>query len=263
MRRRQLCVGAVALLGVACGRDPDTSVSPEDLPQAPKRPAVPPDAFAIEGHGARIALRRPVHLIPPSTSDEPVQIISEADGRRTLRAFTGEPEPDQVGLVKVVGGVYLVSADEALRLDRLGEAEPSPHDGPWRVVVADAVCDWPRGLEIDAFGGELPRIELRRFAQLRDVMVVVRGPALPEDIPSIDGLVAPGQDIEAAHPEASPPWIELRYDYDDDTWRQRHYRVQVGPRVLLVTAQATEGAAEEIFADAEIVAGSLRASAGA
>ena len=261
MRRRQLCVGTVVLLGAACGRKSDTTVSPDDLPPAPERPAVPPDAFAIEGHGARLALRRPVHVQPPVADGGAVHILSEADGRRELKLHPGTPAEGKTGVVASVDGAWIESADETLKLDELGELTVSDHAGDWRIVIADAACEWPDELDVEAFGGELPRVELRRFAELRDVMVIVRGPALPEDIPPIDGLVAAGQEIVATHPEASPPWIELSYPYDGETWTQRHYRVEIGARVLLVTAQATADLAEAILADADVVAGTLRALA--
>ncbi len=261
MRRRDWCTGALALASLSCRQKPDTTVSPDELPPAPERPAVPPDAFAIEGHGARLALRRPVHVQPPVAEGGAVHILSEADGRRTLKLHPGVPPEGKTGVVASVDGAWIESADEALTLDELGELTATGYDGDWRIVIADAACEWPDELDVEAFGGELPRVELRRFAELRDVMVVVRGPARAEDIPPIDGLVAPGQEIVATHPEATPPWIELTYGYDGETWTQRHYRVEIGARVLLVTAQATAELAEVIFADVQTVAGSLRATA--
>jgi hypothetical protein len=259
MRRRDWLVGTWALGAAACGKPRDTTVAPEDLPPPPVRPAVPPDAFAVEGFGARLALRRPVHLQPLDEGGTRIRVVSEADGRQVLVLHRGGAEDEAPPDAKArLGDTAWLEADPELQLRTIAEAGAGQASDAWRLVVADARLAWPPSLEVGAFGGDLPRVELRRFAELRDVMVLVRGPVAAADMPPVAELAGPGQEVRQRHEDATPPWIELTYGYDGDTWIQRHWRIEIGERVLLVTAQATEELAERVLADGEAVATSVR-----
>jgi hypothetical protein len=249
---------ATAVAVVACRPAGDGTVAPEDLPPPPDRPTVEPDAFAVEGFGARLSLRRPVHL--HRTDDElgEVRIVSEVSGRHVLvlhAGGAGDPAPEDASAR--LGAQAWVEADPGFELVELASGGEGPGDAQWRLVAADATFAWPAGLQVDAFEGPLPRVELRRFAELRDVMVIVRGPAPVEDIPGVTELVGVGQTVERSEADATPPWVELSYHFDGRDWRQRHWRIEIGGRALLLTAQAPTEHVDRVFADADAIVRSI------
>jgi hypothetical protein len=261
MRRRDILLGAAATITIAtaCPRD-DGTVAPEDLPGPPTTAVVPPDAFAITGFGAALSLRRPVHLERMDPEGDRVRIVSEAVGRDVFVLHRGAQDdvaPNDA-MLRVGPHAWVSTDDDGGDLGEIAVGGEGA-DAPWCVQTGDAMMDWPADLDIDAFADDIPRVELRRPLDPRDVMVIVRGPVPAADVPPVAELVGPGQEIDSLQAEATPPSIALGYRLGDDTWRQRHWRVEVGTRVVLVTAQAIEELADRVLADGEAVARSIRA----
>lgn len=262
VRRRGVLVGAAALALASCERaGKSDTIAPEDLPPPPSDTPPRPDALLLTGPGVALRLFLPVHVERMSADPlAPVRIVSDASVREIgmLFAASEEPPPDEPQVRRVGQGAWLELDPEA-DLAKLGEAVDAPRDADrWTLGLGDATFDWPPGLVVDAYAGEVPRVELRRFADPRDVMIVVRGPLAPEQVPSLDELVGPGQQQAARQPSAAPPWIEVTYSLGEETWRQRHWRAKGSDgRIALVTAQATADTARRVIADGDVLARSL------
>ena len=223
----RIVVAVVLLLASACRRDPPPPPPPIQAP--PPVAAVAP-RLTVGLPGARLVCELPVHgqLI----SQSKVEITTEVRGeRRRFRAervepkdpWTLEPWPDQPA--------------------GAAELELRSGEGPIELSFAGLSFVWPIEFAVDAFGGEVPRAELRRDGGLRDVMVVIRGPVYALDVPPVAELVGPGQTRTAGEDDAEPPWIEVGYAHDEEAWTQRHYRIERDGKVVLVTAQAPTDAA--------------------
>jgi hypothetical protein len=218
----RIVVAVVLLLASACRRDPPPPPPPIQAP--PPVAAVAP-RLTVGLPGARLVCELPVHgqLI----SQSKVEITAEVRGEhRRFRAerveptdpWTLAPWPDQpAGAAKL---------------------EPGTGEGPIELSFAGLAFAWPMEFAVDAFGGDVPRAELRRDGGLRDVMVVIRGPVSALDVPPVAELVGPGQTRIGGEDDAEPPWIDVGYAHDDEEWIQRHYRIEHDGQVVLVTAQA-------------------------
>ena len=81
----------------------------------------------------------------------------------------------------------------------------------------------------------------------------------PRRIPAPSAMVAPGQRLHGQGTGARSAWVELRYDYEEREWAQRHDIVELHGVTCVVTSQCPVAAIESI-ADArdEIVLGIVR-----
>jgi hypothetical protein len=263
VRRRAVLGGVAAAVVAACdrrSRDGET-ISPDELPPPDSGGPPRPDALVLTGPGVTLRLLLPVHL--ERMSDDPlaaVRIVSDAAAREAAMLWpAGEESPAKAPEVRPVGDGAFLELDPKADLARIGEASVAPRDvQSWRLGLADMRFEWPPALVADAYGGDIPRVELRRFDDPRDVMVVVRGPLASDDVPGLDDLIGPGQRESARDAGASPPWVEVTYAIGEQEWRQRHFRAAGAKgRIVLVTAQATAETARRVIADGDALARSL------
>ena len=82
---------------------------------------------------------------------------------------------------------------------------------------------------------------------------MLQGPFEPS--PALDHLAAPGQSLIATGSRDGLTFAELGYDVEQRAWRQRH---TITPEGFVVSAQAPESGAAEVFACAEALARRLR-----
>ncbi len=74
-----------------------------------------------------------------------------------------------------------------------------------------------------------------------DALVFVQ---TPSQVPAIERMIAPGQQVARRGSDAQSAWVELHYEHAGATWVQRHDVVRVGETDLVVTAQATDAVFE-------------------
>jgi hypothetical protein len=74
-----------------------------------------------------------------------------------------------------------------------------------------------------------------------DALVFVQ---TPSQVPPIERMIAPGQQVAGRGSDARSAWVELHYEHAGATWVQRHEVVRVGDADLVVAAQATEAVFE-------------------
>lgn len=173
--------------------------------------------------------------------------------------------PGSIAVAAVIPGELgseVVTIDPALpagvaKLADEGVLEQGPAHRRWVIAAPGFSVPWPDDLRLLGTKPGAPwAFEL--YGSRADALIFCRGPLRGAgQVPAPPDLVAPGQQVVADGMGDPRPWLELEYDHEGVTFRQRHiYAVPEPETVVLVTAQAPADAAGSLMAAAmEIAAG--------
>jgi hypothetical protein len=200
---------------------------------------------AVVGYGARLRAEAGAELVRPSDDDT------------LLGAWTHGGDLYNC-LVSVRDDRAAIHGDADGRL--VGFAlEPEPaSEAAWRIEAAAYSCAWTRGLKLRVLPSKVRSWAFELIAG--EGMLFLQGPLRgAAETPTPDDLIAPYQELVDSDMSADAMWLELRYQHGGKTWRQRHqYAVPAAETVVMVTAQAPEGAEGPLFAACHEVARSVR-----
>ncbi len=107
----------------------------------------------------------------------------------------------------------------------------------WRIETAVYSVGWPAG----GFAVEPPADVGGSLFDLHGpdgTLIWLQGPFDRRDLPAVDELAAPGQQLTGVHSGDDLEAVELAYEHDGEDWNQRHYLIPFASQVLVVTAQA-------------------------
>jgi hypothetical protein len=162
-------------------------------------------------------------------------------------------------LVAIRNGVAKVAPTSSGRIDGFAlEPDGTCRAAGWSIELPRFSCAWPRGLVLRVLPHRRNRWEFE-FAGGREGIVILRGPLRASEVPPPPSLVGEGQELVRSDMRPHAMRIETRYEHAGAKWRQRHrYAVPAPATVVLVTAQAPEGAHESLFAATDEIASSIR-----
>lgn len=168
-----------------------------------------------------------------------------ADGERLeLTGLIDDHEHQQV----IAAGDHLDPA--------LGELTAGPR-GEWRVEVGGVYSiDWYGDLALVS-APDPDRPPFCMFSDLGGSLAYVQGPMPADQVPERQRMRADDQ-REVSRGEDPGPWIELAYEHEGTSWRQRHIRLEFGlDHAVVVTTQARAGVADRIHEAASRLAISI------
>jgi len=162
------------------------------------------------------------------TTDPAALRISAASG------IDGQPR-----LAAVVRGGETAVADlgEGVEsLAQLAEVTRGPDSREWRIETPVYSIGWPEGFAVEPpadTGGSLFDLH-----GADGMLIWLQGPFDRRDLPPVNELAAPGQQLTGVHSGTDLEAVELAYEHDGEDWNQRHYLIPFAEQVLVVTAQA-------------------------
>jgi hypothetical protein len=135
----------------------------------------------------------------------------------------------------------------------LGDAEPS---GSWHIECGGVRAPWPAGSTLAAL--DIPGGPWSFELAEKRTMLILRGPLERQQVPAPYEAIGPGQTVVADDLTATAPWLELRYQVDQETWLQRHYYAAPTPEaVVLVTVQRPADEPTPLYDQAASIAASI------
>jgi hypothetical protein len=142
-------------------------------------------------------------------------------------------------------GIRTHLADGAAKAEEVIQVAEGPGANQWVIETPAFHALWPEGLDL-----RYPLASKTRFDLLGpdDAIIFVQGP-LPNHRNLLDEMTADGQtEIGRGRTPSGHEWIELGYAFEEDQWRQRHYRREVSrSTAFVVTAQCLQSHAEQMF----------------
>lgn len=213
--------------------------------------------ITIVGYDSEVSPRIPFEVGRLSGDDDRVVFVHHGADAKKQAMIAPSLDADNPGskLALAPG-----TEDVGQVLDEIGEWEYQPG---WSVQTRYYNFPWPKGLSlfstVDAVNWV---IELTLQGGDRDEMIYMQGPFARSDAPTPEALVGEGMTevgwgkVDGVGGEGG--WIEMSYQVEGVTWKQRRYFVGFGEEVLLITAQAIDGNDEAIFGTATEIANTIK-----
>jgi hypothetical protein len=157
------------------------------------------------------------------------------------------------------GGTHVVLGEGMNDATPVGRFLPAAPTRKWQVTTPAYRVDLPQGYVVKSTVPAAPwPFEYHGIEERDGGMIVMRGPLRGARVPPPPALVAAGQEQVDEDLACQTPWVEVEYQRQGVTWRQRHlYAVLAQETVVLVSAQAPVQTAATIMADALRVASSV------
>lgn len=136
------------------------------------------------------------------------------------------------------------------------EIQPGPDTDDWRIETSIFTCCWPHGYLLcsNDYPNDPGPFDL---VGVHDELIYIQKPKV---MPDIEEMCGPDQTIVNTGRDADSGWIELEYDHEGVSWRQRHEVVTLPGCRFVVTMQSPSQFAGEAVATAQQVAQSLAAN---
>ena len=135
------------------------------------------------------------------------------------------------------GAEVRLQAGMSPRLDDDGSLLAGPATSDWTLETSLFRCAWPEGLTLASTEEGAPGpFELRGPG---GSVLFFEGPLTRAQVPSLQALVLPGQELRETGELSGHPFIDVGYTHTGQTWAQRHVLLSLGGgHLLLLTAQA-------------------------
>ena len=152
-------------------------------------------------------------------------------------------------------GGYHSKIDQCTKsLSDVVDVQRGPAIDEWRIETSIFTCCWPQGYQLcsNSFPDDPGPFDL---IGVNDELIYIQKPKV---LPHVEKMVAPNQTVVDVHCGHESEWIELEYDHDGESWRQRHEVVLLLGERFVVTMQSLSDSVEATVDAARQVARSLR-----
>lgn len=132
--------------------------------------------------------------------------------------------------------------------------ETGPDIDDWRIETSVFTCCWPRGYSVysNSFPNDPGPFDL---VGIHDEVIYIQKPKV---VPDIEQMCAPNQTILDVQRGTESESIELEYEHEGVSWRQRHEVIALLGSRFVVTVQSPSQFAADAAIAARQVAQSLR-----
>ena len=163
----------------------------------------------------------------------------------------------QVQIILSDQGSQLALGPGVNKAEEVVEVAEGPDAHQWIIETPLFCAAWPNGLDLRSPLASKTRFDLVGL-QPDGALLFVQDPSHCDE-GVLDTMAAEGQkEVARGETSAGHAWIELRYEFQGTSWRQRHYvRRLSAKRCFVVTAQCPQAVGAMIFAAADELTNSL------
>ena len=179
----------------------------------------------------------------------------QTDQQRQSMSSTILPQGRLFARVIPDNGGYHSKIDQCTKsLSDVVDVQRGPAIDEWRIETSIFTCCWPHGYQLcsNNFPDDPGPFDL---VGVNNKLIFIQKPKV---LSRIEEMAAPNQTIVDTHRSTESEWIELEYDHDGESWRQRHEVVLLLDERFVVTVQSPSDSMEAAVDAARQVARSLR-----
>ncbi len=183
-----------------------------------------------------------------------IRQAAESAGQLRVEYRPGNGKPMVVQLIPGEDGYQSKLCENTQSLFDVVDVKAGPAINQWRIETTVFTCCWPGGFALCSNRpGDPGPFDL--IGQRGEMIWIQQ----PRRIPDVADLCAENQAV--INIERGDAWdaIDLQYDHDEQSWRQRHIVVSLQDRRIAVTMQSPAEFADEATAAANKLAASLTA----